>query len=414
MTETNLQIVETISDDLPTVKEYPEKPIKRSRMYYIDKLRTSLTLLVVIHHCFWIVIAGWFPFFGPWDAGIPSKVIGYMILSGDQAYFMGLFFFLAGLVFGPSLKRKGSWTFLADRFIRLMVPAILYDLILFPLLLCFLQATWYGPISDDSKSFNQTWSYYYSVLGNFIFMGNQMWFTVTLFALSCIAVIILACVKSWNKVILSQRSMEPPPSKNRIMSILAIIASASVIVNFLFRLPFQDGYPWYPVIGNVGFVGQYLIAISLGMIANSYNFLDNIKKNHLPITISVTVITYMLFQTCQTYCGVQIQAVVGFYGKTFLVTLFEQFFAVFWSYSLLVLFKEYCNTEPSKFVSKLIGSAYATYIIHQWIITPLAAGLAYTSTPSIVVIIILCFLAPPLSWSAGLVLKMIPGSQRIL
>jgi hypothetical protein len=98
----------------------------------------------------------------------------------------------------------------------------------------------------------------------------------------------------------------------------------------------------------------------------------------------------------------------------FFLTLFEQFYALFFSYSLLVLFKQYQNTLPNAFFSKLIGGAYATYIIHQWIVIPLAIGFAYTSLSPGLVILLLCIIAPPLSWAAGLLLKMIPGSTRVL
>jgi hypothetical protein len=43
--------------------ENGETDRKRPRIYYLDKLRTALTLLVVLHHCFWLVFAGWNPSF---------------------------------------------------------------------------------------------------------------------------------------------------------------------------------------------------------------------------------------------------------------------------------------------------------------------------------------------------------------
>jgi hypothetical protein len=90
---------------------------------------------VVVHHCFWVVAVGWFPFYDLKGVDSPTTILSFMILSGNQAYFMGLFFFLSGLVTGPSLLRKGSKLFLKDRLIRLITPVVLYELLFFPF--CF-------------------------------------------------------------------------------------------------------------------------------------------------------------------------------------------------------------------------------------------------------------------------------------
>jgi hypothetical protein len=88
------------------------------------------------------------------------------------------------------------------------------------------------------------------------------------------------------------------------------------------------------------------------------------------------------------------------------------FFAVFWSYTVLVLFKFYFDSQPSYLFRKITGAAYATYIVHQWVIIPIAVGLAYTNLYPFLVII--CAISPFLSWRFGLLLKLVPGSDIIL
>jgi glucan biosynthesis protein C len=392
---------------------------KKPRLYYIDSLRTWLTLLVVIHHCFWVVIAGWYPFIRPWIVDVPTLVLGYMILSGDQAYFMGLFFFLAGLVTTPSLKRKGPWVFLKDRIYRLVLPAVLYDLIFFPLLITFVNATWgltgEDPTEGSTNSYppSEVWARYFKNLGATMFIMNQMWFTVTLFVLSLVAVVFIHSVEAWKTFVFNQHPIQSISQKSMLL-LLVKLSSILVVLNYLLRIPFPNGYPWYPFVGNLGFIMQYIVAFTCGILANSYQFLDHVRIAHLRITLSLGIMFYFMFQTFQTYLFEILRSSLGFYLHTFLVTLFEQFFAVFWSYSLLGYFKEYHNVKPSQFFSRLIGSAYATYIAHQWIIIPIAVGLAYTSLYPIIVILILLAVSPPLAWSAGLLLKAIPGSDKIL
>jgi hypothetical protein len=387
--------------------------LNKPRLYYVDKLRTYLTLLVVVHHCFWVVVEGWLPFYRPWEVDQATLVVSYMILSGDQAYFMGLFFFLAGLVTGPSLKRKGSWIFLKDRFYRLMIPAIAYDLVFFPLLMCFVQAAWYGPQGILTVSFGEVWARYFGELGKYIFSANQMWFTVTLFTFSLIAVGILVLFTSWKKFVFTQHSIEAI-SQKAMMMILIKTSLILVVLNYLLRIPFPDGYAWIPVVANTGFIMQYIVAFTAGILANSYQFLDHIRKQHLLVTLSCSIIFYFVFQVFQTFLFDKLRETMGFYLHVLLITIFEQFFAVFWSYSLLVLFKEYQNGKPSHVFSRLIGSAYAAYIVQQWIVIPSAVGLAYTNIPPFAVILVLIATSPFFAWGVGLLLKAIPGANKVL
>jgi hypothetical protein len=84
------------------------------------------------------------------------------------------------------------------------------------------------------------------------------------------------------------------------------------------------------------------------------------------------------------------------------------------SYALLVVFKEYQNTQPSTFVTKLIGAAYSAYIIHQWVVIPLAVALSFTEIYPLLVVLILILVAVPLSFGIAIIIKTIPGSDKIL
>jgi glucans biosynthesis protein C len=366
---------------------------------------------VVLHHSFVVVGIDWKPFYGPWHKDTATRIVIGMFATGNQAYFMGLFFFMAGLVTGPSLKRKGSFSFLKDRFYRLIIPYLLYDYIFFPFMYCFTEATWYGPQRNMTASVGEVWDYYY---GNYEKTnGTHMWFTLLLFVFNLIAVILLAIFKSWQNFAFTQQSIEAISPK-RMTLILSTTALILVVLNFLPRLGMPDGYKWIYVWGNLGFVMQYCVAFTAGIVANSYRFLDHISKAHLPITLGCSLLSYFPFQVFLIYLPDHFRATIGFHAHIFLVTLFEQVFAAFWSYSLLVLFKEYHNAEPSKTFSALIGAAYATYIAHQYVVVPLAVGLAYASIHPLLVVLVLSLASPPLAWAAGLALKAIPGSSIVL
>jgi hypothetical protein len=84
----------------------------------IDRTRTFLTLVVLIHHA---VIP--YTFFGHTD---PKSWIGFdVVVTATDSFFMAMFFFLSGLFVWPSLRRKTPHVFVHDRLLRLGLPFVI-------------------------------------------------------------------------------------------------------------------------------------------------------------------------------------------------------------------------------------------------------------------------------------------------
>lgn len=92
----------------------------------LDRARTALTVLVVIHHA---VIP--YTYYGHGDA---KTWLGFdgVVLATDS-FFMALFFLLSGLFVWPSLQRKSTGDFLRERLLRLGLPFAVAALFLMPL-----------------------------------------------------------------------------------------------------------------------------------------------------------------------------------------------------------------------------------------------------------------------------------------
>src|ERR1700710_3315196 len=87
-------------------------PSTRSRNLALDRARTFLTLVVVLHHA---VIP--YTHFGHTDG---KSWIGFdFVVTATDSFFMAMFFFLSGLFVWPSLAHKAPWGFLRDRLLRL-------------------------------------------------------------------------------------------------------------------------------------------------------------------------------------------------------------------------------------------------------------------------------------------------------
>ncbi len=101
----------------PTRATAALKPPKawRTRNLSLDRTRTFLTLLVLIHHA---VIP--YTHFGHTD-GASWLGFDFVVLATDS-FFMAMFFFLSGLFLWPSLSHRAPGVFARDRLVRLGIP----------------------------------------------------------------------------------------------------------------------------------------------------------------------------------------------------------------------------------------------------------------------------------------------------
>ena len=100
---------------VPMPAEAHAAPVAASRNLALDRTRTFLTLIVLIHHA---VIP--YTYFGHTDA---KSWIGFdAIVLATDSFFMAMFFFLSGLFVWPSLAHKQPSKFLGDRLLRLGLP----------------------------------------------------------------------------------------------------------------------------------------------------------------------------------------------------------------------------------------------------------------------------------------------------
>jgi surface polysaccharide O-acyltransferase-like enzyme len=98
----------------------------RARNFALDRTRTFLTLVVLIHHA---VIP--YTYYGHTD---PKSWIGLdAVVLATDSFFMAMFFFLSGLFVWPSLGHKSPGVFVRDRLLRLGLPFTIAAFTIIPL-----------------------------------------------------------------------------------------------------------------------------------------------------------------------------------------------------------------------------------------------------------------------------------------
>ena len=101
-------------------------PRAKTRNAALDRARTFLTLVVLLHHA---VIP--YTYFGHTD---PKYFFGFdMIVLATDSFFMAMFFLLSGLFAWPGLVRKGPVDYLIDRLIRLGLPFVICAFTVIPI-----------------------------------------------------------------------------------------------------------------------------------------------------------------------------------------------------------------------------------------------------------------------------------------
>src|SRR5450755_4841713 len=101
-------------------------PKAKVRDASIDRARTFLTLVVLLHHA---VIP--YTYYGHTD---PTSWIGFdCVVLATDSFFMAMFFFLSGLFVWPSLAHKAPQVFFRDRLFRLGLPFVIAAFTIIPI-----------------------------------------------------------------------------------------------------------------------------------------------------------------------------------------------------------------------------------------------------------------------------------------
>ena len=230
------------------------------RDFYIDRLRTAMTALVIVFHAAitYGASGGWFYYELKPSASISSLLLTIFV-GTQQAYFMGFFFLLAGYFTPGSLERKGYARFIGDRFLRLGLPLLAFGLIL-------------APITVGMVNFAEGdgfWSACRFLWEHKRFINGPLWFTQALLIFS-----LIYC--AWRVVFgapLAETARTPraiPAGRWWLLTALVTGAVALAIRQFV---PTGEN-----VFGlQLGFFATYIFLFCLGIAAWRYDWLRQLS-----------------------------------------------------------------------------------------------------------------------------------------
>jgi surface polysaccharide O-acyltransferase-like enzyme len=324
-----------------------EKPLT-GKVVYIDHLKVLLTVLVVLHHTFITYGApgGWY--FQQKTTVLAAQFPMTVFVATNQSFFMGFFFFLSALFIGPSLQKKGTAKFLADRLKRLGIPLIFYSLVFSPVLIYI--------VERFGKGQHYSFLEFISGFTGWIDFG-VLWFVAALLTFTFIYLLLVQTgLKISRKVNL--------PNNFQLLTAGFLLG----VFTFLTRLAFPTGWILKPLGFQLGHFPEYIFMFIVGIIASKNNWLAQLNYRQgknlrwfispmILLVLPAMFVIYLKFKfPISDFNG-------GWNPIALAYSLWEQMTGLAIMMALLSIAKFKWN-NASSFLSRLSANAFAVYIFH--------------------------------------------------
>ncbi len=378
--------------------------MERKRLFYIDNLRLLMIVFVVIQH-----LAVTYSGMGSWyymderPLGIISTAAFGFYQSFTQGYFMGFLFLIAGYFIPGAYDKKGFGKYTKDRFIRLLLPALFYMLIINPLILYFeLGVYWLSPKPGFLEFFGR-----YITSTDVLAGSGPLWFVIALFIFS----VLYGLFRLVRKPRTERWQSVSPRTSNILLLIMLVGAFA-----FLIRTVQPIGTSVFNM--QLCYFAQYIVLFIVGIVAYRSDLFSKISfKAGKRWLFTAIVPGFIAWSAIMLFCGAlegNENYNGGFTWESAAYALWEAFTAVAVSVGLIAIFREKCNAQ-SRLIKTLSDNAFAVYVFHAPIIIAVAQLFGPIHWLPIVKFALMVVVCLPLCFAAThFVFRRIPLLKKIL
>jgi fucose 4-O-acetylase-like acetyltransferase len=351
------------------------------RLAYLDNLRWALITGVVLIHLSvtYGVPADWTYYEGGEVA--PFVALPLLLVAAIGANFaMGLFFLIAGYFTPAAYDCKGTRRYLIDRFKRLGIPWLIYEVLINPLIHYAVDV--HGGDCEgalyDCRYQGTFWQYLKEYPGAKGSIGDgPVWFLEALLFFSIIyALWRLLTDPAPLPALSAPRRTRAVPS-NRAIAVFALaIGLVSFVVRFWAKAfvqyePFHLEYARFP---------QYVALFVAGIWAYRYNWLVAFSERQARIwrwiALGCALALPALLIVSAPAAGVLDERAVGGVNELSLAfSLLEGFLSVSMVISILSWFRRRFNHQ-GRLTRAMAESSFAVYVLHPAIIIPLPLALS--------------------------------------
>ncbi|MCK1632294.1 acyltransferase [Bradyrhizobium sp. 162] len=393
----------TLSHSATIGAEAHAAPRAKARNLSLDRARTFLTLVVLLHHA---VIP--YTYFGHTD---PASWAGFdVVVLATDSFFMAMFFFLSGLFTWPGIARKAPSVFLRDRLLRLGLPFAIAAFTVIPLA--------YYAIAlrhDPGLSFTAFW---WKTITVGPWPSGPIWFVWVLLAFDLTASLLYRVsarlVDPGNRV--SLRGFDQPAVFWLLLVVVTAIAYVPALLYF-------GGSKWFelgPFSVQASRILLYFAYFFIGVSVGAANFDRGILSagGQLPkqrwLWVIATLIAY-----CLMWGMIYIKReILGNPDPQphWYQAIYGTFFVLFSGSILLAILAFFLHQKSPgpNLLDRMQADAYGIFLVHY----PIALWIQYAlfdySLPAIVKAAIGFVLTVILSWGLTAALRKIPGASHVL
>jgi surface polysaccharide O-acyltransferase-like enzyme len=374
------------------------KSSQSNKLFYIDNIKTILTILVILHHTV-ITYGG----SGGWYWTQKTTCFGALVpmtmfVSINQSFFMGFFFLLAAYFTDSSYSKKGSSKFITDRLIRLGIPLLFYSFILSPILSYL--------VYYFAKEQQITLLQYLSGYDSWIDFG-VMWFVAALLFFTMIYVLVQKIFKT------NFKKPIPVPGAFQILSFAVVLG----IISFIVRIVFPVGWVLKPLGFQLGHFTQYVALFAGGIIASRNNWLEQLTyktENYLKRSIGLCLLFFPVFFFIRVKLDMPVSWFSGgFHWQSLLYAVWEQCIGLSILTVFLIKGRKSWN-KTSTVLAKLSRSNFVVYIFHPLVIISLTLLIRNSEIDPALKFLFIAPLIVLASYCFGLLMLQIPGIKKIL
>jgi fucose 4-O-acetylase-like acetyltransferase len=380
----------------------------RSRLLYIDNLRTALITLVIVGHMaitYGAPLGDWY-LTGEGEVNPVFSIVTVFLLGIGWSFLLGLFYMISGYFTPGPYDRKGAGPFLLDRLIRLGIPLLLYAVVINPLVTY--AAARYGGYEGS------LWLY---VAENPTKLTNAsvgpLWFVEGLLIFSIVYALVRLVVGRFS----SGREAARPPfgvPRNRWMAVFAL---ALGLVTFVVRLWAPVGWSWEPPHLELAHFPQYIAMFCVGLVAYRGDWLARLTVAQARPWRWVALVLILLFPLLPVAAGalsgeMSTAPAGGLNWLALAYSLWEGAMCVAMSITVLVWFRSRFDHQGA-LARAMSGASYAVYVLHPLVIVPLAIALSPLPLDPALKFLLVTPLAVALCFTGAYLIRKLPLVRRV-
>ncbi|MFB9268190.1 acyltransferase family protein [Bradyrhizobium erythrophlei] len=378
-------------------------PRTRSRNAALDRARTFLTLVVLLHHA---VIP--YTHFGHTD---PTSWIGFdVVVLATDSFFMAMFFFVSGLFVWPGLGHKALHIFLRDRLLRLGLPFVICAFTLIPLAYYAIELR-----QSPDVTFSEFW---WKTVSVGPWASGPIWFVWVLLAFDVTASLLYRLSPNLLDPInrLSLKGFDRPATFWLFLAVASAILYIPLLVYYGQNRWFEFG-PFSVQASRVLLYASYFF-IGAGIGAAHFDGGVLGARGQLPnqrwLWVGVTVIPYALLWV-MIYIK---REIIGNPDPlpSWYLAIYGTFFVLFSASILFAILAFFLHSKAPgpTLLDRMQADAYGMFLVHYPIVLWLQYWLFDFELPAIAKAAFAFVATVILSWGATAALRKIPGSNHVL